>query len=88
MVDAVAKLAQLKGSVGRVIRGKPEAIEWIVAALPAFQGVQVKGPGGVGKQVINFGARYVKRAGDEIENGFVDGVGRVVEHGYRRGITH
>lgn len=52
MVDAVAKLAQLKGSVGRVIRGKPEAIEWIVAALLARGHVLIEDVPGVGKTTL------------------------------------
>ncbi|MCU0292661.1 MAG: MoxR family ATPase [Thermoanaerobaculaceae bacterium] len=52
MVDAVAKLAQLKGSVGRVIRGKPEAIELIVAALLARGHVLIEDVPGVGKTTL------------------------------------
>jgi MoxR-like ATPase len=52
VVDAVAKLAQLKGSVGRVIRGKPEAIELIVAALLARGHVLIEDVPGVGKTTL------------------------------------
>ena len=52
MVDAVAKLAQLKGSVGRVIRGKPEVIEWIIAALLARGHVLIEDVPGVGKTTL------------------------------------
>ncbi|HNX50066.1 MAG TPA: MoxR family ATPase [Thermoanaerobaculaceae bacterium] len=52
MVNAVAKLAQLKASVGRVIRGKPEVIEWIIAALLARGHVLIEDVPGVGKTTL------------------------------------
>jgi len=52
VVNAVAKLAQLKASVGRVIRGKPEVIEWIIAALLARGHVLIEDVPGVGKTTL------------------------------------
>lgn len=52
MVDAIAKLGQLKGSVSRVIRGKGEVIDWVIAALLARGHVLIEDVPGVGKTTL------------------------------------
>ncbi len=46
------KLAELKSSVARVIRGKEEAIEWLIAALLARGHVLIEDIPGVGKTTL------------------------------------
>jgi MoxR-like ATPase len=46
------KLAELKASVARVIRGKEEAIEWLIAALLARGHVLIEDIPGVGKTTL------------------------------------
>ena len=52
MVDAVTKLGQLKSSVGRVIKGKAEVIDWTIAALLARGHVLIEDVPGVGKTTL------------------------------------
>ncbi|MGV8039121.1 MAG: AAA family ATPase [Thermoanaerobaculaceae bacterium] len=52
MVDAIAKLGQLKASVGRVIKGKAEVIDWTIAALLARGHVLIEDVPGVGKTTL------------------------------------
>lgn len=52
MVDAIAKLGQLKSSVGRVIKGKAEVIDWTIAALLARGHVLIEDVPGVGKTTL------------------------------------
>lgn len=52
MVDAVAKLDQLKRSVSRVIRGQSEVIDWVIAALLARGHVLIEDVPGVGKTTL------------------------------------
>ncbi|MBP1619631.1 MAG: hypothetical protein H6Q02_398 [Acidobacteria bacterium] len=51
-VDVVAKLEQLKQAVGRVIRGKADTIEAIIAALLARGHVLIEDIPGVGKTTL------------------------------------
>jgi MoxR-like ATPase len=46
------KLAELRASVGRVIRGKEEAIDWLIAALLARGHVLIEDIPGVGKTTL------------------------------------
>ncbi len=50
--DVAAKLAALKRSVARVIRGKDEAIDWIIASLLARGHVLIEDIPGVGKTTL------------------------------------
>ncbi|TAM56675.1 MAG: MoxR family ATPase [Acidobacteria bacterium] len=52
MVDVIAQLDGLKRSVARVIRGKDEAIDWIIAALLARGHVLIEDIPGVGKTTL------------------------------------
>lgn len=52
MVDAIAKLGQLKASVGRIIKGKAEVIDWTIAALLARGHVLIEDVPGVGKTTL------------------------------------
>ena len=52
IVDVVNKLDGLKRSVGRVIRGKDEAIDWIISALLARGHVLIEDIPGVGKTTL------------------------------------
>jgi len=52
VVDAVTKLGQLKSSVGRVIKGKAEVIDWTIAALLARGHVLIEDVPGVGKTTL------------------------------------
>jgi MoxR-like ATPase len=52
VVDAVAKLEQLKRSVSRVIRGQSEVIDWVIAALLARGHVLIEDVPGVGKTTL------------------------------------
>jgi MoxR-like ATPase len=51
-VDVVEQLGGLKESVARVIRGKDEAIDWIIAALLARGHVLIEDIPGVGKTTL------------------------------------
>jgi MoxR-like ATPase len=50
--DVADRLTALKGSVARVIRGKPQAIDWIIAALLARGHVLIEDIPGVGKTTL------------------------------------
>ena len=50
--DVADRLTALKGSVARVIRGKAEAIDWIIAALLARGHVLIEDIPGVGKTTL------------------------------------
>ncbi len=52
IVDVVNRLEGLKRSVARVIRGKDEAIDWIIAALLARGHVLIEDIPGVGKTTL------------------------------------
>ncbi|MDD5565149.1 MAG: MoxR family ATPase [Thermoanaerobaculaceae bacterium] len=52
LVDVIAQLDGLKRSVARVIRGKDEAIDWIIAALLARGHVLIEDIPGVGKTTL------------------------------------
>jgi len=52
ILDVVDKLEGLKRSVARVIRGKDEAIDWIIAALLARGHVLIEDIPGVGKTTL------------------------------------
>jgi MoxR-like ATPase len=52
VVVTMEKLAELKASVARVIRGKEEAIEWLIAALLARGHVLIEDIPGVGKTTL------------------------------------
>ena len=52
IVDVVNRLDGLKRSVARVIRGKDEAINWIIAALLARGHVLIEDIPGVGKTTL------------------------------------
>jgi MoxR-like ATPase len=52
VVVTMEKLAELKSSVARVIRGKEEAIEWLIAALLARGHVLIEDIPGVGKTTL------------------------------------
>jgi MoxR-like ATPase len=52
VVVTTEKLAELKASVARVIRGKEEAIEWLIAALLARGHVLIEDIPGVGKTTL------------------------------------
>ena len=52
IVDVVNRLEGLKHSVARVIRGKGEAIDWIIAALLARGHVLIEDIPGVGKTTL------------------------------------
>jgi MoxR-like ATPase len=52
VVVTTEKLGELKRSVGRVIRGKEEAIQWLIAALLARGHVLIEDIPGVGKTTL------------------------------------
>ena len=52
LLDVIAQLDGLKRSVARVIRGKDEAIDWIIAALLARGHVLIEDIPGVGKTTL------------------------------------